>query len=78
MEWISVNDKLPDLSNSNKYGKYSQPVLTLHSDGHHEDCTLQESVDFEGEPYWCYVQDDDWCETVTHWMPLPEPPKTTP
>lgn len=75
--WISVKDRLPELSESNDYGRFSKPVLCLHSDGHHEDCQLNESEsDEDASDYWTYIQDGELCETVTHWQPLPQPPKT--
>lgn len=75
MEWISVKDRLPDLSEKTDWGMNSKPVLCLHRDGHHEDCILNESPDFENETYWSYVQDGDLSKSVTHWMPLPQPPQ---
>jgi hypothetical protein len=75
MEWISVKDRLPKMTEENDFGKYSKPVLCYHSDGHVEDCQLNESEFVGDNPYWSYIQDWDLCETVTHWMPLPKPPK---
>lgn len=81
-KWISIKDGLPEISTEDIYGyKRSEAVLCLHADGHHEDCYLYESENIDevtGEldhPFWVYVADSDVCETVTHWMPLPEPPK---
>jgi hypothetical protein len=73
-KWISVKDSLPELSESNGYGKYSKPVLCLHKDGHHEDCQLNEGIDEGDQPCWSYIQDGELCETVTHWMELPNKP----
>jgi hypothetical protein len=75
MEWISVNDRLPELTESDRFGAFTKPMLCLHIDGHHEDCILHESDEIDDAPYWSYVQDGDCCSTVTHWMPLPEAPK---
>ena len=75
MEWISVNDRLPELEVKTKWGMTSKPVLCLHKKGHHEDCILNESIDEDDKSYWSYVQDGDYCDTVTHWMPLPKPPQ---
>lgn len=72
MKWIKVEDRLPPITKSNDWADYSTPVLCLHSDGHHEDCQLNETD--EGEKYWSYIQDGEFCETVTHWMPLPKYP----
>lgn len=73
-DWISVKERLPELSKMTDWGMISEPVLCRHTDKHHEDCILNESEE-PGPPYWSYVQDGDYTESVTHWMPLPEPPK---
>lgn len=59
-QWISVKDRLP---------KYENPVLA----GNAELCFVNTA--------WYHVETKRWefpsgifCE-VTHWMPLPEPPK---
>ena len=67
-EWISVNDRLPEPETS---------VLVAFDDGEvwclwqnwtncePDDCPLYYSIDpYTGEYH-----------TVTHWMPMPEPPK---
>ena len=69
-EWISVFDKTPIFN-----GKY----LTLHK-GFTYDLGNEQHL----EPlvaYWngglgCFDQDYDKYN-FTHWMPIPEPPKTT-
>lgn len=59
--WISVEERLPD---------ESQKVLCL---------TVYGSFCVFGWTYidWMWFDDDEWWheEYVTHWMPLPEPPK---
>lgn len=72
--WVSVEDRLPELNIEGNWGRSSKNVLAYCSDGHQEECVLSE--DAEGEPYWCFVVDGEFTETVTHWMPLPESPKT--
>lgn len=74
-EWISVKDRLPELCIKSNFGLSSKPVLCRHKDNHHEDCILNESEEDSYPPYWTYVQDGEYTELVTHWMPLPEPPK---
>ena len=76
-KWISVKDKLPEL-NSTSWNTFfcSNPVLTLHKDGHHEDCILNKPYELNKPPFWTYVQDAEYTENVTHWMPLPEPPES--
>ena len=77
MEWISVKDRLPE------YG-----VIVLITDG--EDVNAG-SLNYSGKYPFKFIQDDvskeftDFSETfnensyipnaVTHWHPLPEPPK---
>lgn len=72
MEWIDVNDRLPELVFSNDWGYHSVPVLCRQEDGHHEDCQLNQSIDDNSKSYWTYVQDGEYTECVTHWMPLPK------
>ena len=61
-EWISVEDRLPDESVS---------CLVFGPDGNY--------VGWVCDPvqkWWAREGDlDDYCVEVTHWMPLPEPPK---
>ena len=75
INWHSVKDKLPPLTEENDYGIFSKPVLCRHSGGHLESCLLNEGIDEGDEPYWSYEQDGDLCETVTHWasVNLPYP-----
>lgn len=62
--WIPVSERLPEAES----GDTSKPVLV--TDG---DCmAIAEWFNFElCEPYWSYTGIGD----ITHWMPLPEPPK---
>ncbi|MDO4861734.1 MAG: DUF551 domain-containing protein [Eubacteriales bacterium] len=62
--WIPVTERLPEAES----GSTSKPVLV--TDG---DCmAIAEWFNFElCEPYWSYTGIGD----ITHWMPLPEPPK---
>ena len=76
VKWVSVKDELPKLTEENDYGRFSKPVLCLNSDGHIEDCQLNEGIDEDDEPYWSYSQDGELCETVTHWMVIPTLPKS--
>ncbi len=75
MEWISVKDRLPD-------PKEYKDVLTYEFLTHIE--TLEEIPHFSIEPAEnIYFDDELQCvcsnfagaENITHWMPLPEPPK---
>ena len=59
--WIPVSERLPEAES----GDTSKPVLVT-------DGAIAELFNFElCEPYWSYTGIGD----ITHWMPLPEPPK---
>lgn len=70
MEWISIKDRLP---------KEDCPVLIIVSGQPAENITLVDAYEL-GSYYagdgWC-VEAYPWWENarVTHWMPLPAPPK---
>ena len=68
MEWISVKDRLPNLSDFENEllccfkgwdDMYFMRILEY-------DANYEEWSDWQGEVY----------KNVTHWMPLPKPPKT--
>lgn len=62
--WISVKDRLPD-----------ENEIILLCDGKEVTVGFRWNGFITGEIRWnCQ---DDWFETVTHWMPLPELPKET-
>lgn len=65
MQWISIKDYLPE----NKKG-----VIASNGDLVGE---LYFNYDKFNHPYDCEmdVYDIEFIESVTHWMPLPEPPK---
>ncbi len=63
MEWISVKDRLP--------GYLTRCLVT---NGKY----VKTSWSKDNDHAWCEIHDFDedvWLEDVTHWMPLPEPPK---
>ena len=64
MKWISVEGEMPEEINS-QYICYC-----VHKNG---DLVIALIWDGEG---WGEEGDDDteWCQFVTHWMPLPQPP----
>lgn len=65
-KWISVEDELPTYE---KHGVY-QLVWTRHED------SITDShitIAYESESEWWTSEEQ--IEGVTHWMPLPEPPK---
>ena len=63
MEWINVNDRLP--SNTND-------VLVINDDGR-----MAVSCYFLAKDIYVWERRDDQIGlgNVTHWMPLPQPPK---
>lgn len=70
-QWISVDERLPELYKrvlvkSDCYLVASREPKTEHN----------EDWGIDGEWMWAIVN-DSWCDSdlVTHWMPLPEPPK---
>lgn len=79
-QWISVKDRLPEIESSNKrWGnhKISKSVRVLCA------CKQASEKVFVKEGYY-EIWDDErgpfWkipgsIDSVTHWMPLPEPPK---
>lgn len=68
--WISVKDRLPSII-SEDFDDYSEDVLVMTPDGimigHCEPYR-------DGEYAWFSNHDS---VTVTHWMPLPEPPEVS-
>lgn len=70
-DWISVEERLPETGNSSVYGSdWCLGVVDYLGEIYVE---LVKYVDVP-KPYW---KDpfDDRSLIVTHWMPLPEPPK---
>lgn len=73
MEWISVKERLPGTKyKKDQYAEWqeSQEVLGFSTDGEFFVMTYQK--DKKGQ-YW--TTDDGITKNITHWMPLPEPPK---
>ena len=71
-EWVSVKDRLPmfgcEVLVVNDDGKCSVAVRTEESI--HMMCWQIKYTVYDSD---CW--DDDDCGVITHWMPLPEPPK---
>lgn len=66
--WISVEDKLPD-----------EDYVLVVSNGHVRCATYHQSK-YKQSDFWCEVNYDNYGDVieldgVTHWQPLPEPPK---
>ncbi len=68
-EWISVDEKLPELTMFEN--QFSEDLLlwhcgdTIHLIGYYND----------KDEWRIYHDSEKACEYITHWMPLPEPPK---
>lgn len=79
-EWISVKDRLPN--EDGKYLCYVEFTFGSYIDCCYFSHNLEEVNEFifNGKQRcgW-YINDDDWGavekQNITHWMPLPEPPK---
>ena len=78
--WISVKDRLPEIDSTGRgWGDHrvSKSVRVLCA------CKQKSGKVFVKEGYyelWDYSQNPDWkipgtINSVTHWMPLPEPPE---
>ena len=61
-EWISVKDRLPE------YGRYLCNVKSMAFRG----AFYQAILKYENGGF---IEDGIYTDFVTHWMPLPEPPK---
>lgn len=65
MEWISVKDRMPSMKD-----------IVLVYDTFFEDVSIGYISEFLGErTIWIIDYGESVSDTVTHWMPLPEPPK---
>ena len=75
MEWISVKDRLPEQKKEHNYF-ISNPVLVFCDDGTIEKALYQKGDGFKN---WAIIFGEDYLQLeyneVTHWMPLPKPPK---
>ena len=63
-QWIPVSERLPK-----QFGIYNVAIKDI--DGVHRDCADFDPFDRSWFPTMCYTKN----YVVTHWMPLPEPPK---
>lgn len=69
-KWIPVYERLPELIPCNAGTAYSEAVIAWTS-GKKAMVAVWDGTDFLcAEDYW-----EAWGEYITHWMPLPEPPK---
>ena len=73
-EWISVDERLPEV----KY-EHNDMVYVLMAMGHNvrDGCYIKYDDEKVGSFHWSETNEmHDVTEHVTHWMPLPKPPKT--
>lgn len=69
-EWISVKDRLPELISHNGTRAYSDAVFVFTT-GKKVMAAVWDGTQFIfAKSFW-----EAWGEEITHWMPLPEPPK---
>ena len=67
-EWVSVDDRLPE------EGEYVLCVLKgFNYGGKIQVCKFVPADKFKDKPYFEHFRNG--FPSVTHWMPLPEPPK---
>ena len=68
--WISVKERLPELIPCNAGTAYSDAVI-VWTDNRKAMIAVWDGISFLcAADYW-----EAWDERITHWMPLPEPPK---
>lgn len=70
-KWISVKDRLPEIRN-NSY--LSDGIIVCNDDGVFDDCRFTDDGRFIIHALG-YDNDSYEVKNVTHWQPLPEPPK---
>lgn len=69
MDWIDVNEKLPETGIDSVYGSAWLLVVYMF-DG---ECYVREGKFINTpNPFWINIYRDE--VNVTHWMPLPQPP----
>ena len=74
MEWISVKDRLPELTHKAIGLGISEAVAVLHSEGVKP--FIDHVYQYDGQSvHWYLEEDTDYPGHVTHWFPLPELPE---
>jgi hypothetical protein len=71
MEWISVKDSLPESEDNSVLAHFENgSIETVHIQDYFDDITA--GIDPDGKQLYIkrYISVE-----ITHWMPLPEPPK---
>ena len=85
-EWVSVKDRMPTETHSMFYKLYGTPKWRNNAMWREESDHVLVAIRFEDGSQFVtsgYTQDGKWSTgiskilqyTVTHWMPLPEPPE---
>ena len=69
MEWISVEDRLPEPSLLEQLDVHSDWILVHLIYG-----TITSSMFYHERRSWYFGTHTEPFEKVTHWMPLPKPP----
>lgn len=72
-DWISVDDKLPEIRIEDLEKEYGEVMSENASDFGVEFLTVNVLGDIEVSDFWVKNQRFDF--GVTHWMPLPKLPK---
>ena len=76
-EWISVKDRLPEITFESNTTKYTDGVLAF--DDCEDVCLGHFCISkYDGSfIFYGFTDGSEECDPliVTHWMPLPEPPK---
>ena len=70
MEWIDVNERLPEATGHVIFPDESLGVLVYRSSP--VDCV---SIEYYEHDLKRWSDDDQYEGQITHWMPLPEPPR---
>lgn len=72
-KWIKVEDKLPEISFEDLEKEYGEVMSEKAIDYGVEFLTYDETGIISVSNFW--VKSKQFDEGITHWMPLPEPPK---
>lgn len=71
MEWISVEDSLPEIRDDSVLAYFSNGAIDMvHIEDNFKDITAGLNEDGSQKYTKWYIS-----QGITHWMPLPEPPQ---